>query len=243
MLGVLAPPLRAAGGTELIPLSPSAGQDYAFAVLGEYRLYCTCTLEEYSTPDPPCVSQKGSRMPHEPTAPAGVRFFARIDRFHCECPSCGALVVGDLDPRRSHQRDLLAARANKTRRTQTTREKARHNPDHPYNPFTQVLTCPLCGKSYGVGLLLWSFTKAPGHHPPSDTQPSRRELAQLRQYAESRWPWQAKRSGEEVNVYVEPECPCVALDRRDPACPIHGDSVIYPWRSNATSGPPIGGKE
>ena len=163
-------------------------------------------------------------MPHEPTAPPGTSIFARIDRFHCECPSCGSLVVAAIDLRRSRERDILAKRANKQRRTQTSREHARQNRTHPYNPFLQTLTCPSCERVYIVGLLLWTPRRGSWKvRPPADTLPNRRQIAQLRAYAESKWPWQLKRFGDPVNVVVEGECCCPAPDGRDPACPIHGN--------------------
>jgi len=74
-----------------------------------------------------------------------------------------------------------------------------------------------------VGLLLWS----PVHgawkvRQPTDTQPTRRQLAELRAIAESRWAFKQIIFGDEVNVAVDGECPCTP-DHRDPACPVHGD--------------------
>ena len=173
-------------------------------------------------------------MPHQPTAPPGISIFARIDRFHCECPTCGALVVAEVDPRRSRKRDILAQRANLEapqpgrRRRQTARAFARANRLHPYNAYLQTLTCPYCERVYVAGLLLW--TLQPGSwvkRPPADAIPTRRHLAQLRAHAESKWPWQMTRFGEPTNVYVTEPCRCES-NKRDPACPIHGDAISGP---------------
>lgn len=193
-------------------------------------------------------------MPHEPTAPPGIPIFARVDRFHCECPTCGALIVGDVDPRRSQKRDILAKRANLEsphapggrrrqsapggRRRQTSRERARQNRQYPYNAYLQTLTCPYCDRVYVVGLLLWTLQRGSWmKQAPADTIPTRRQLAQLRAHAESKWPWQMKRFGDPVNVSVTAPCSCPQPDGHDLACPIHGDEV-----SKTPSGPPIGGE-
>jgi hypothetical protein len=156
-------------------------------------------------------------MPQQLEAPPGVRFFARIDRFHCECPSCAGMIVADLDPRRSRERDILAKRA-------TSRERARADSTHPYNPFSCVLRCPWCRRTFMVGLLLWSV--AEGAHvdrrQPPDTKPTRRQLAQLRAYADGRWPVATRRAGDAVNIAVVVECTCPPPDGWAPACPIHG---------------------
>lgn len=179
-------------------------------------------------------------MPQQPTAPLGIRFFARLDRFHCECPSCTALIVADLDPRRSRQRDILAQRATRRRHKpgETSRQRVTADSAHPYNPFTAVLTCPSCGRVWQAGLLLWSLpsgTRTPWQAPP-DTKPTRRQLAQLRAYAGGRWPWQAKRSGEEINVAVVAECLCPPPDGWAPHCPVHGSDFVLSGQAERYKG-------
>lgn len=185
-------------------------------------------------------------MPRQPHAPPGISIFARVDRFHCECPTCGALIVGDVDPRRSQKRDILAKRANlesanarltSRRRKTSARERAKSNRKYPYNAYLQSLTCPYCDRVYIVGLLLWSPQQGTwNQRAPADTLPNRRQLAELRAHAASKWPWQAIRHGENVNVFVTTPCTCPQAGC-DPACPVHGNEV-----SKAPSGPSIGGE-
>ena len=165
-------------------------------------------------------------MPQQLTAPPATRFFARIDRFHCECPNCANLIVGDLDPQRSRERDILAKRA-------TLRPRGhRRIGAHPYNPYSCVLTCPWCRHKFMVGLLLWSVPG--GSHidrrQPPDTKPTRRQLAQLRAYAHGWWAEQLLRTGGHVNVAVVAECTCPPPDGWAPACPVHGSAFILAER-------------
>lgn len=143
-------------------------------------------------------------MPHQPDPPPGPRVFGRIDRFHCECPHCGTLLYAGKDPA-VHRR---------------------HSTPPPYNPLTSRLTCSGCQRVYGVGLLLWPMkpARSTGDPIPKDHQPTRRQMAQLRQYATAIWAEQQKRQGEALNVAVDQACGClpIALGGRDPFCPIHG---------------------
>ena len=170
-------------------------------------------------------------MPIEPTAPPGVRIYARIDRFHFECPYCLWLVVSDIDPKRSHQRDIQAQRAagykgGRPKRSEgSIRARARENPAHPYNSFLQLVVCPQCGRTFFVGLLLWSPPLGVRHLyiAPADAKPDRRQRAAQRQYTISKWAKMTKRSGESVNVLVEGECVCANPSRLRADCPVHGE--------------------
>jgi hypothetical protein len=57
---------------------------------------------------------------------------------------------------------------------------------------------------------------------PSDTKPTRRQLAEIRQRAVGVWAEQVKAAGEAVNVAVTSECICPEPDGWATACPIHG---------------------
>lgn len=146
-------------------------------------------------------------MPHVPTAPPGTRFFARVDRFHCECPSCGALIIAHKDGTIGREHSALKRR----RATQ-------------YNPITSQLTCPECRRTYGVGLLLWPLQKGIRKtNLPADHQPTRRQLRQLAQYAYGIWALDVKRQGDSLNLAIDQECTCPQLEGGwRPNCPVHG---------------------
>lgn len=149
-------------------------------------------------------------MPHVPKMPPGTRFFARIDRFHCECPSCGSLIVAAKDPGEKG-RNLA-----RLRRKLTT-----------YNPITAVLYCPHCRKSYGVGLVLWPMHR--GSSPtriPTDHQPTRRQMRELATKSYGIWTEEIKRQGDELNLAIDEPCSCPA-EGWHAGCPVHG------WKARA----------
>lgn len=148
-------------------------------------------------------------MPHQPTAPAGTRFFARLDRFHCECPACGAMIVASKDPR------LTPTHLRRTKRRMTT-----------YNPIASVVVCPSCRKSFGVGLLLWPLSRG-GRKAlvPEDHQPTRRQLRDLSAYSYGIWAAEIKQQGDSLNVAIDAECLCPQdLGGWRPDCPVHGSA-------------------
>jgi hypothetical protein len=145
-------------------------------------------------------------MPHTPTAPPGTRFFGRIDRFHCECPSCGTIIVAHKDTTISSQH-----RAFKQRRATQ------------YNPITSVVYCPGCRRSFGVGLVLWPYRRGPHQAIPADHQPTRREMRQLAQYSYGLWGLEIKKQGDELNIAIDEECCCPRTEGGYAmACPVHG---------------------
>lgn len=148
-------------------------------------------------------------MPFQPLAPRGPRCFARIDRFHCECPNCGQLIVAAMDAE-TLGRVPQALRRRKRRTTL-------------YNPITGKLTCHACRMVFGVGLLLWPMAPGGGnpYTLPEDWEPKRRHLTALRAYLEGVWPEEAKRPGEARNVVVTQPCPCTG-GVVVPSCPVHG---------------------
>lgn len=145
-------------------------------------------------------------MPHEPTAPEGIRFFGRIDKFHCECPCCGCIIVARGDMK---LRDQRAA--------------AMHRREFTYNPITSLLYCPRCRRGFGVGLLLWSMSPGGVKKVPADQQPTLEQLYALRQYNVAIWGRRIRRSGDELNVVVDGECICPrAKGGFSQRCPVHG---------------------
>jgi hypothetical protein len=155
-------------------------------------------------------------MPHVPAAPPADRFFARIDKFECECPSCGRLISSALDKR------------NPTRATAEARQlQARTNKriwDSVWNPHSQRLACPWCRKSFVAGLLLYPV-KPHGGRPldaPPDVALTSRELAVMRQRAQGWYVRQLYRAGQHVNQAVMTPCSCPEPGW-SVTCPLHGD--------------------
>jgi hypothetical protein len=160
-------------------------------------------------------------MPHQPTAPPGTRFFARVDRFHCECPSCGALIVAAKDPR------LEATSPRLKRRRGTT-----------YNPISSVLHCWSCRTTFGVGLLLWPLGRGGRKHRiPADHQPTRRQLRELAQYSCGIWAAEIKRQGDSLNVAIDQECTCTPPGW-SPGCPVHGWEAFMDSQNELPDLPP-----
>lgn len=147
-------------------------------------------------------------MPHVPNAPSGVRFFGRIDRFHCECPACGQIIVAAKDPQEK------GPKLARLRRKLTT-----------YNPITSVLYCPHCRLSFGVGLVLWPLRRgASGARLPADHQPTRRQMRELAAKSYGIWAEELKRQGDELNIAIDGECTCPETGS-SPSCPVHGWEV------------------
>lgn len=151
-------------------------------------------------------------MPHVSTPPPGDRFFAQVDRFTCECPSCGRLIHAQLDYRRG-------GRGKEARRRRPRRAEER-----TYNPYTQRLACPGCHKTYQVGLLLYPVVERSWRAlAPSDTVPTPRQQLAIRRHAlGGLWTEEPKRSGEAVNLVVEAKCSCPQPYGWAAACPLHG---------------------
>lgn len=147
---------------------------------------------------------------------AGPRLFARIDRFHVECPKCLTLIVSDSDPRLD-ARTFTPTEQKGTKRVRARRERAEPNKAHPYNPYLAQLRCPVCSAVYFVGLLLWS--PKPNARtlnlPPSDTVPTPQQRAALRARAASYWAKRTQAAGGKVNRDAG-ECSCPE------ECPVHG---------------------
>jgi hypothetical protein len=142
-------------------------------------------------------------MPHVPKPPDGTRFFARIDKFHCECPACGAIIVAHRDGTRGSEHSAFKRR----RAVQ-------------YNLIASQLTCPDCRRTFGVGLMLWPLKRARKRADlPADHQPTLRELRALAGLAYGIWATEVKRQGDALNIAIDAECICVEGWRGD--CPVH----------------------
>lgn len=184
-------------------------------------------------------------MPHLSATPATTRFFARLDRFECECPSCGHLLFTSMDDRSLPVRlQGVSARrsaAGRTPRNSSVRKMV-------WNPLTQRLRCPYCRQVFVAGLVLHPL--ASGAHiptdPPPDVVPTRRQLAAMRRNAGGWWAEKQRQHEEEVNWAIAHPCTCP--DRgTSKHCAVHGypdarPSVVVPHPpvDPATADPGLG---
>lgn len=161
-------------------------------------------------------------MPYVSCTPSADRFFARLEKFECECPNCGRLIFASLD-----RKDL----PSRLQSTAHLRRDGRMTPHSKriwnlvWNPYTQRLACPWCHKAFMAGLLL--FPVAPRIHrqldPPPDVDPTAREWAEIRRKASG---WYARelhaREDQHVNRMVTSPCSCPERGWVV-TCPVHGD--------------------
>jgi hypothetical protein len=165
------------------------------------------------------------RVPRVP--PDTLRFFARIDRFTCECPRCGQIIQAHFD-----------RAIGQIRREQAENKRPARGLRMTYNPLSSRLTCPQCRRTFGVGLLLYPVHPRATGRQPVDTRPTYQQLMDIRQQAGGFFVHQPKRGADPVNLAVEAECSCPPRGRRSD-CPIHG------WEQGADPSivSPIGGEE
>jgi len=158
-------------------------------------------------------------MPHNHAMIPADRFFARLDKFVCECPSCGELLCAE-EERHGRKRSL--------RTMSQRRSDARENPGVPaiwtlrWNPYTQRLWCPWCRNSFVAGLMLYPM-KLGGPRPtsaPPDTIPTKRQLLALRRQAGGFFAEQVFHRGDEVNLVIDADCTCPEGEY-NPRCLIH----------------------
>jgi hypothetical protein len=150
-------------------------------------------------------------MPRSPRLDAAGRFFARLDRFVCECPRCGHLIHAYFDqPAGSVRKDLRQGIPLRGR-------------ERTYNPLTSRLTCPACRKTWAAGLLLYPVARRKAARQPADQKPTEAQLLQLRQYAGGFLAAQVIAGNDAVNVAVTADCTCPeGKGGWAPACPVHG---------------------
>lgn len=157
-------------------------------------------------------------MPKVNKLPASTRFFARVERFVCECPRCGSIILAHIQPASGQSRTQMLTE----RRRRWTRGFV---PGAPYNPVTCRLTCPSCRRTWGVGLILWPVPRSGGGRgvlQPPDARLSARQRTEMRQYSEGRFAHLPLAKGGEHNLAVTSECTCPMPDGMDMGCPIHG---------------------
>src|SRR5215510_4119416 len=161
-------------------------------------------------------------MPHVPSMIPSTRIFARLDKFECECPSCGQII------RTTHNAENLPARLKSIGQQ---RGAARLRPKSPaiealvWNPYSQRLRCPWCDAAWVCGLMVYPVK--PGmwrvRQPPPDAHPNKRELAQLRHATGGWWAEQEYVRESHVNLVVDQPCSCPPGEQLA-SCPIHGAS-------------------
>lgn len=141
-------------------------------------------------------------MPRVQEIPTHLRFFARIDKFHMECPRCAKLILS--------QKRL--------------RDATNYRQISGFNPLNGRLFCPSCGFGMGLGLLCYPLLLRAhaGSHRPPDQKPTWQELLQLRELSGGFYVGEAKAPLDHRNLYVEAECRCRPDDRVwGSPCPIH----------------------
>ncbi|HKB39431.1 MAG TPA: hypothetical protein VKD72_23545 [Gemmataceae bacterium] len=160
-------------------------------------------------------------MPHVPTMMPSTRFFARLDRFECECPNCGRLLFAALDMRRAPN-GLWGINARRTVAKSEPRRKSVRN--LTWNPYSQRLCCPWCRKSYVCGLLVFPVKNGMWRlvRPPFDAKPNKRELAEIRRRAGGWYLTHEFLRGEHANLAVQQPCVCPETGLEVPDCPVHG---------------------
>jgi len=157
-------------------------------------------------------------MPRTTAFPPASRFFARLDRFECECPNCGQVISTDDNtgmPRRLYTLSGRRSAAKIMPHNQSVQLMV-------WNALTQRLRCPHCKVVYMAGLLLYSIK--PGTHPPVgapfDAIPTARQRVEMRRKSAGGW-WAEQLHEDEVNLAVEALCTCP--DRGTSRfCPVHG---------------------
>jgi hypothetical protein len=154
--------------------------------------------------------------------PPADRFWARLDRFECECPSCAQVFsTGQGRGRQPHRLNTLARQ----------RAAARKLPGNIsvqgliFNPVTQRVECPFCHTVYVAGLLLYSVRTRRRLQEPPDTIPTPHQRAALRRFAGGWWLNQLLERDEDVNLRVDLPCICPEPDGWAVACPVHGEGA------------------
>jgi len=147
-------------------------------------------------------------MPRVPDLPLHLRFFGRVEAFHCECPKCGYLLLGERGGTRALHPKLQQGQ-------------------RIWNPVTGRLRCPSCQSWFALGLLLYPVAgggySRRGERRPSDWKPTWEQLTQLRQLHSGAYVGgEAKAPGDFTNLYVEGECTCGGGGIDTAPCPLHG---------------------
>jgi hypothetical protein len=173
-------------------------------------------------------------MPHARTTPPHDRFFARIDRFECECPHCGKLIFAVMDQRNSMIRNSALSKRQARGRLLPSNPRLL---DSVWNPVSQRLKCPNCEHTYMVGLLVYPVLTGTRRmlDPPPDVVPTAREIAACRQRAGGYYATKTYQRGAPVNVSLSSTCSCPPKGWLG-SCPVHGDPERYELGGEAPVG-------
>jgi hypothetical protein len=168
-------------------------------------------------------------MPRVPYLPPASRFFARLDKFACECPACGGLITSNYDTRDTPLRLSTMGQRRGAIKQRPGDQSIQHL---VWNPHTQRLRCPHCYKVCTLGLLAYDHAPSAGQYQPlnvqpADTVPDRRQRLELRQAGGGWWAEQAYAPGDEVNLVVTNPCSCPRKGWAA-SCPVHGDPAQMP---------------
>lgn len=159
-------------------------------------------------------------MPRPPTLPPD-RFFARVDRFVCECPRCGLVIQVNWAQDTGDARELSWRRERRGRASQI-RVKGDRSHDLIYNPLTSRLTCPACRVSFGIGLVAYPLVRRAPSRQPSDQKPTWQQMLALRQRSSGYLSAEPIKGDDPVNVACVAECTCPDTASWHTGCPIHG---------------------
>lgn len=161
-------------------------------------------------------------MPEIPRMLPSRRCYARIDRFECECPSCGRLIFAGVDqkylPKRLQDRTRARAAAKQRPMAESVLRMF-------WNPYTQRMECPWCEKVYTLGVVIYSVpNRGPRVTPAPDIEPTPAEVAEMRRLAGGWFVKRPKPNEEHANLLVTATCSC-PQGGIDPACQLHGEAV------------------
>lgn len=171
-----------------------------------------------------------------PLVPPADRFWARVDRFACECPACGYVISAAL---KEAPGPLRTAQARRHSGRAAVSSKARKWHQQVYNPLTARCCCPACRRVWAVGLVLYPVAPRCLSRQPSDTKPTWRQLLDLRQRAQGFLAEQAIKGDQPVNIAAVLECTCPEVKGGwAPACPVHGDERLKRHRADTEVSPP-----
>jgi hypothetical protein len=164
-------------------------------------------------------------MPDVPRMPPGRRFYARIDRFECECPHCGRYVFAGIERKNLPKR---LAENNRARAAAKQRPRSESVLKLFWNPYTQRWCCPWCDHVFTAGIVMYPVKSRSRRIvvPPADCDPTPAEIAEMRRLAGGWFVKQPRgRPEEDANLIVQAACSCPGQGT-DPACPLHGSDVL-----------------
>jgi hypothetical protein len=160
-------------------------------------------------------------MPSAPTTPPHDRFFARLERFQCACPSCGRVLLSTQDQGTLSKHLLADGEKPPSQKYLKRARTVKAAQQLVWNPYTQRLTCPWCRTAYVAGLLLFPTPGGKQADAPPDTRPTRSERMERARIAGGYHLQTVYRDGQDVNLAVTATCSCPPKGWVV-TCPVHG---------------------